>query len=454
MTAVFQDALEILGTLEVEDVADRLLTLFAHATRAAGVSLWLVRDGEVLLHGEWGDLGAHPLSFPLLAGVETLGIVHVEPREGRSLSPEQRADAVALAQAGSIALQNASRFEELQQRTIRDDAFGTYRVAYLDDLVRKELDRSRRYGRCFSVALVSVDDVETLVREVGREATRVVDRAVIAAVSSVFRDADVLARASDGAYRVLLPETDRFGALAFIRRAGNELHRAPGLRSAGDRSRTAVNLGAATFPADGEDVTALFEACRERQERYRTSLLHRVRPRLDEMGFWDLAGALLADPVASGAATSARVRAPDELVEAIQREVAREVGRDVHARGALYVCASDPSAIAPLLGALPAIDGSPSGAAPTLRVHAIAPRAVLEAAEAAFPSHPLVEWIGVEADDALEECSFLLYLSDRGAYGALRSSQGELFHTSDAPLVDVLVAKLLEHYDLRGPEGT
>lgn len=451
MTAVFQDALEILGTLEVEDVADRILTLFAHATRAAGVSLWLVRDGEVILHGEWGNLGAHPIAFPLLAGVETLGIVHVEPHEGKTLSAEQRADASALAQAGSIALQNAARFGALQQQTLRDEAFGTYRPAYLDDHARKELDKARRYGRSSSMALVSVEDMETLVRELGRDVGRAVDRAVIAAISSVIRDADVLARAADGVYRVLLPETDRFGALAFVRRAGNEIQRAQGLRAAGERARAAVTLGAATFPSDGEDVATLFDACRERQQQYRCSPLHRLRPRLDDMGFWDLSEALLADPVASGVAESARLRGPDELIEAIQREIAREAGRHGGERGSLYVGAADPSVVVSLIEALPAVGGAPAGEEPALRVHVLVPRS---SPAPIGPEHPQVEWISVEADQPLAEGRFLLFLSDRGAYGALRSADGELFHTCDAPLVDLLIAKLLVHYDLRSPEGS
>lgn len=166
------------------------------------------------------------------------------------------------------------------------------------------------------------------------------------------------------------------------------------------------------------------------------------------MGFWDLAEALLADPVVGGAAESARLRASNGLLDTIQRELAREVGRNVHARGSLYVAAPDPQAVASLLEALPPVVGPHHRG---LRVHVLASRAALGATA---PAHPLVESIAVDPDGPPDERRFLLFLSDRGAYGALRSAEGELFHTCDAPLVDVLIAKLLEHHHLRSAEGT
>ncbi len=80
----------------------------------------------------------------------------------------------------------------------------------LEAFATKELHRSRRYGRSFSVATFAIDDLDGLARELGAEAARAVARALASAVARVVRDADTLAFASEAELHALLPETDRF----------------------------------------------------------------------------------------------------------------------------------------------------------------------------------------------------------------------------------------------------
>ena len=43
----------------------------------------------------------------------------------------------------------------------------------------------------------------------------------------------------------------------------------------------------------------------------------------------------------------------------------------------------------------------------------------------------------------------LLFISEHSAYGLLTGPSGRMFHTSDVPLVDALVSKLQNLYDLQ-----
>jgi two-component system cell cycle response regulator len=55
----------------------------------------------------------------------------------------------------------------------------------------------------------------------------------------------------------------------------------------------------------------------------------------------------------------------------------------------------------------------------------------------------------VEGDARIATHEFLLFLGESAAYAFLQRTGGALFHTSDAPLVDLLVAKLQCNYDLQ-----
>jgi hypothetical protein len=54
-----------------------------------------------------------------------------------------------------------------------------------------------------------------------------------------------------------------------------------------------------------------------------------------------------------------------------------------------------------------------------------------------------------DGDKRFADHAFVLFLSEHSAYALLAGPGGRVFHTSDAPLVDALVAKLQNLYDLQ-----
>ena len=449
MTALLHEALEVVGTLDAAEIADRVLDALVRATRARGAALWIAGGaGELELRGRRGELGRDAVAFPLLAGAETVGLIHLQPPDG-ALDLDARAAASGLARAAAVALANARRFEEVRARTVRDEVSGAYTAAYLADHARKELDKARRYGRCLSVALLGVEGDGAPAR-LGRERTGLVERAIVTAVARAARDADVLAHVPGGDFQVLLPETDRLGALMFVRRAGDELRRDRELRRrVGHVPRIA--LGSATFPRDGSSLDELLAACRARQDEYRASPLQLVAD-AEGGSFRDAVDLLLGDAALPAGTASARLRATPALVAAARREIARELARTARARGVAYVAAPSADDVAPMLAALPRLEASARAGDVAARVYLLAPAAVVPEPSAA-PTHPLVAWVPVEGDRDVEQRPFLLFLSDEAAYALLRGEGDRVFHTSDLPLVDHLVARLQQQYDLRPVEA-
>lgn len=476
--APFQAALRILGTLEPDRLNEEVLAALAGAAGAQEAALWVVGNGGGLSLRAWrglvdggafaarlepgAALPAEPpprtrpggdgaragevIYLPLIADGEQVGLALLERPALGEFAAEARGAAAGLAGFAGVALRNARRFQAARRESLRDPETGAYQLAYFLDYAGKELYKARRYGRCFSLAVLSVDDLATLRSAAGDEPLRAALRAVVTAASRAARDADALARATDGEYYLLLPETDWFGALVFARRASEEIRLEEAVRALDARGPLRLTIGAATFPRDGDSLEELLHECRARQADARVSLLRRLDLELEPASFWDLADRLLDGAPLPPGASSARLSAAPGLFADVQREVAREIGRDPRQRGLLYVGVSGSASEAPVAAALPLLSAAARAGDAGARVFVLGRRGSSPAGEPA--AHPLLTPVFVDGDKRLEDHRFLLLLRHDAAYALLQGRGGRTFHSSDAPLVDALVSRLQTQYDL------
>jgi diguanylate cyclase (GGDEF)-like protein len=479
--ALYRQGLQIMATLDGERLQDLTLSVLARVSDAQGAALWIADEkGLLSLRGYRGlvDRAALPARVdpkdpfwaprlaravptrardardateafyvPLVADEEPVGLALLSDRARGRFEPEHHAAAQTVADFAAIAVKNARRFHALERIGLRERDTGAYNLAYFIDYAGKEFYKARRYARAFSLVVVSVDNAEQMRREGGRELYQRALRDLVAAVGRVVRDADILAKVSDSEYYVLLPETDYFGALMFLRRATEEIRREESIRELERRTPVLLSMGASTFPKDGEDFDELLHWARARVQEQRGSLLRRLHlADLPAGAFWELADLLLSENARiPDSSPSTRLPPDGELLAAVQREAAREIGRDPRARGVLYVGARERLASAPVLQALPPIDAASRASDATVRVYVLGPRGGV----ASRVDHPLVTEVYVEGDARFASHAFVLFMSEHSAYGLLAGPGGAMFHTSDVPLVDALVSKLQTLYDLQ-----
>ncbi len=478
--ALFRQCLAVLATLDLERLQDLLLSVLSRVTDAQGAAVWVTDEkGQLVLRGYRGvvdrgalapvvDAQSGPMAgsiragtpfaapgasageafyVPFVADDEPVGLALLTDRARGPFGPDEHGTALALGDLAAIAVRNARRFQALERMGLRDRETGAYNLAYFVDYAGKEFYKARRYGRQFSLLVVSIDNLEQMRREAGRDLFRGAARDIVAGISRVVRDADILAKVSENEYYVLLPETDAFGALMLRRRAAEEVHRGESVRALAERCPVLLSTGAATYPKDGEDFDELLHHCRARAADQRGSLLRRLHlDDLEPAAFWELADMLLADSSRlPDSSPSARRPADAELFAAAQREAAREIGRDPRARGLLFVGVGGGLSRAPVLEALPSGEGMARAGDSAVRVYLLGARG----GGGGRVEHPLVTPVYLEGDPRMSSCEFLLYLGESSAYGLLQEPGKGLFHTSDLPLVDALVSKLQALYDLQ-----
>jgi diguanylate cyclase (GGDEF)-like protein len=476
--ALYRQGLQLLATLDGERLQDLAMSVLARVTDAQGAAIWTADErGLFQLRGYRGlvDRAALPaqidpkepawagplrggavfappfagagevFAVPLVADDEPVGLALLSDRAKGRFGPEEHRAALTVADFTAIGVKNARRFQAIERVGLRDRDTGAYNLAYFVDYAGKEFYKARRYGRAFSLVVLSIDNAEQVRREGGRELYRRASRDLVGAVARVARDADILAKVSESEYYVLLPETDSFGALMFVRRAGEAIRREASIRELEARCPVLLSMGGAAFPKDGEDFDELLHWARARVEEQRGSVLRRLHlGDLDPAAFWELTDLLLSEasrlPESS---PSARLELDREFFEAAQREAAREIARDPRARGLLYVGGG--LGATAVTAALPPADVAARAGDASVRVYLLGPRG----GGGAPVSHPLVTEVYLDGDKRFDGHEFLLFLSEHSAYALLSGPDGRMFHTSDAPLVDALVAKLQHLYDLQ-----
>lgn len=460
-----QRCLALVGLADIEALQERILTELCEVCGAQSGALWVAGERVGIRLRAWRGLmdraslpelvdpalvqatpwrAANVLLVPLAtAGGELLGLVQLGDSLTGGFSDALVAPAGVLGQFAAAALKTALRFLQLQRQGLRDRDTGAYTLSYFSDYATKEIYKARRYGRAFSMLTFSIDNLSLVRARLGHAAVRQAQQIVLRALSQIIRDSDVVARATEQEFHVLLPETDFFGGLMFLRRALSAVGDEPDSRELQGKVPFAFTGGVATFPRDGEDFDELLLQCRQRMDARRGSLHAHLR--LEPLAFWDELELLLGNSRSpklpeSVKQPSRRGKVADVLFDELQVEVARELLREPSARGLVYLGTPSIHSDLPMVRAL---SQAPADFAP--RVYAIGRRADLE-------EHPALTPVFLEGDERLARHEFIIWLGDGAAYALLqRRGRGAIwgFHSSDPTLVEDLVAKLQSEYDLQ-----
>jgi diguanylate cyclase (GGDEF)-like protein len=456
--------LELVGTIDVEVLQEKVLEELCQLCGAQSGVLWVEGDRVGLRLRAWKGLvdramlpevidpsmvqphawqAGNVLLVPLFVGGDMLGLVQLSDSIAGGFRKDLLGAAQLLGQFAAAALKGAIRFAQVQRQGLRDRETGAYTLSYFTDYATKEIYKARRYGRSFSLLTLSLDNLPQLRARLGHDVVRRVQKIALRVLSEIVRDSDVVARASEQEFHVLLAETDFFGGLMFLRRSLLAIQEDPEAQAISARLPLGFTGGAATFPRDGDDFDEILARCRRRMEERRGSLHHHLK--LESLSFWDEVELLLGNarspklPTAAGD-PSRRGKVADVLFDELQVEIARELLRDPSSRGLLYLGLPTVRSDVSLLRAL---EHAP---------REFAPRIYLLGWRADLGENSIVTPIFLDGDDRLARHEFLLWLGDGAAYAVLqRRGRGATwgFHTSDPTLVEALVSKLQAEYQLQ-----
>ena len=149
-------------------------------------------------------------------------------------------------------------FENHRYNVMVDNLTGLYNHRFIREYLWKETKRSIRYKKKYSVLLMDVDDFAEFNDRNGKIAGDELLMKIAAVLENHTRVEDVPARFGGDEFFIILPETDRNGAMAFANRIKKILLDEV-FSSSKLGKNISVSMGLATFQDDSVDPILLLE---------------------------------------------------------------------------------------------------------------------------------------------------------------------------------------------------
>ncbi len=301
--SLFERAMSLFGSLRAETLSQRMLDGLGVETGAQGGVFWLDKEGEgrrftlfsarglvrpeeerarleldelpakiragevVSLVMDWEEKGiARPsLVVALRRGDRVLGLARMTDKlGGGEFDDVDRGCAEKFAQFAERAFDNAERFRSLERRTLQDPQTGAYRIEYLLDVTRNEIERANRFGRGFSLARLTVGPVAAIRERMGDQAFGAWWTGFSQTVRRLLRATDLLAVDDTPELWVLLAESDGIGAATFRRRTRLALEACEALGAIPNEAGAVLRLAVAAYPRDATQLESLVRCLDER----------------------------------------------------------------------------------------------------------------------------------------------------------------------------------------------
>ncbi len=362
--ALFERALSLFRATTLESLSEKVLDSLCRETGAQGGVLWWRAEsaaeelrlasvhGLVRLEEEREQITERELPQALRASGATTALVDWSepnglPRPalvvalrragalaglfrltdklgGAGFDDVDRACAEKLLSFADAAYRNAERFQRLERRTLQDPDTGAYRIEYLHDVVRNEIEKANRFGRSFSLLKVALDPIAPLRQRLDDQAFRNWHGSLARYLGRLLRATDLLAVEQDGQFCVLLAETAAVGAATFKQRTRQALERGEPIAAVKAALRPEVILGSVSYPNDATQLEALVRVLDRRTAEDR-----RARERERRLAALPI-GDALTRLIASGEGE------PAPSVASLFRFAISEVGRRPRERNVMF----------------------------------------------------------------------------------------------------------------------
>lgn len=196
------------------------------------------------------------LAVPVRARGRLYGVLSLYRRAGPALGQVELDDVAGLARQAGAAIDATYLHEEARRLSLTDGLTGLWNRRQLELRAAQEMERANRFGERFAIVMVDLDDFKAVNDTHGHLAGDAVLVDTAQRLVSSTREVDTVARFGGEEFVLLLPQTDRAGAMRVAEKVRLELEGKPVLTDAGPLSVT-LSAGVACHPEDGATIEAL-----------------------------------------------------------------------------------------------------------------------------------------------------------------------------------------------------
>ena len=245
--------------LLIEQIEERIkMEMEIVAEQVQGISLEMaVRVGEIEVEGlpkkeDISEMLLGYYSVPLNAGERILGLINVSSSEIPDFSEDVLRVLAIIANQAAMAISNSKLHSLTEKMATTDGLTGLCNHRTFQDLLSKEIQRSKRYGESLSFILLDIDHFKKFNDTYGHRQGDVVLKEVAKTIKDSIRQVDIAARYGGEEFCCILPKTDKEGGKEMAERIRTATESYPFHRLEDEEGKgplhVTVSLGVATFP--------------------------------------------------------------------------------------------------------------------------------------------------------------------------------------------------------------
>jgi diguanylate cyclase (GGDEF)-like protein len=190
-------------------------------------------------------------ALPLLFKDRSLGVLIALAPAGERFDDDDRHLLAEFTTQAAVALANAHLFQTLLENATHDSLTDLPNRREFDRQLRRELERSSRYGEMFSLAMIDLDYFKELNDSRGHQAGDTLLRQAADTIQEACRASDFAGRLGGDEFGLILPETNQFAAAALCERLRAEIE---------TLADVSLSWGVAEYPAHGVTTNTLTRA--------------------------------------------------------------------------------------------------------------------------------------------------------------------------------------------------
>jgi diguanylate cyclase (GGDEF)-like protein len=148
--------------------------------------------------------------------------------------------------------------DKIRQVSDTDDLTGLYNMRAFSAILQRAFKQSVRHAHPLSIVMVDSDNLKSVNDAHGHEAGNRLLQHVVRCIRDELRGSDVMARFGGDEFVILLPETQRRGALELAERIRKSVESSRFDIRGGDAQVT-VSIGIASYPEDGGNLEIILD---------------------------------------------------------------------------------------------------------------------------------------------------------------------------------------------------
>jgi diguanylate cyclase (GGDEF)-like protein len=199
------------------------------------------------------DDGSTFAAIPLLSENKFVGILTID-----NLSKAGFDRFLIVAMQFALEMKKVLLYETVEELAITDSLTGLYTRRYFFERFDEELHRSKRHGFKFSFLMIDIDDFKRCNDTYGHLVGDIVLKETAHIAKGSTREIDLMARYGGEEFSIILPETDRVGAMLVAERIRKKIEENI-FKAYDEQLKMTVSIGLAVYPDDSEDVSDLIE---------------------------------------------------------------------------------------------------------------------------------------------------------------------------------------------------